>query len=185
MNSPSIDLPKFPEGSDWTEPARQPYDVSVLARFDRSSGLVVLWSAVLVLVTITLGLLRADTIVYDGTNSDDVGAFDGMNAFLIVLVGVGFGMVPLVVATWQSVAVARRKPAATRRAAGLVAAYTAACGAVTTPVWMHLTAETDKDRRIEASAITDATHIFWAVGLLALVPLVVFVLSLRSARAWR
>lgn len=183
MDFADINVPPFPEGSDWTEPAPEPYDLSALARCWRSASLVVLWSSVLVFVAITLGLLRADTVIYDGTNADDIGPMDGLNAFLIVVTGVAFGLLPLVLAIWNSVAVARRKQSRARRTAGFVAAYTVICGAVTTPVWIQLTAQTEKDRRIEAAAVVEATQIFWTVGSIALVPLVLFLLFLlRSTR---
>lgn len=57
-------------------------------------------------------------------------------------------------------AVVEPRPVPHRRAAGLAAAYTAACGAVTTPAWIHLTTELATDRRIEADAIAEATSIY-------------------------
>ncbi|MCZ4498461.1 MAG: hypothetical protein JWQ74_1014 [Marmoricola sp.] len=177
MTAPHADVPPFPQGSDWAAPAPDPSYDRARSRFTRRTGLTVLWASVLAVVAMTFVLVRADTVLYNGTNVDDTSAFDGMNAFAIVVLGVIAGMIPLVAAARYSIAAARRKSVRTSRAAGLVALYAAACGAAIAPYSTSTADDLAAHRRIEATAVTTAHYLYGAVALIALVPLALFLLA--------
>lgn len=167
-------LPPFPEGSDWADPGAA-FDASAAGRTGRRDSLIVLWTCFSAFPAIAFVLLAADTVIYEATNSDDIGPFDGLTSFAIAVFAVLFGALPLVVAVAHSVAAAQRKKVRSRRTSHRVALYTAACGLVTAPFSALGAYQTAQDRRVTESALHEAYAMHAATALIGLLPLVLYV----------
>jgi ferric-dicitrate binding protein FerR (iron transport regulator) len=178
------DVRPYPEGSDWTDPAPG-LDDTPTGRSERRRALMVLWACVAGFALISVVLVWSDTVIYEATNREDVGPLDGVTAFVAVLFGVLFGAWPLVLALWHSAAAVRGKRTEARRDSRRAAVYTAVCGLITAAYWAFGGYQTSQDRRVAPPAMHEAYLLFGTTALIGLVPVALYGLTVRRARAAR
>ena len=176
------DIPPFPEGSDWADP-ESAFDDSAFARSARLQALAVLWLCVAAFAIITVTLVRADTVIYEATNIDDIGPFDGVTAFFAIVMGVLFGALPLALAVFHSAAATRKRKTDIERAGRRASLYTAICGLINAPYWALGAHQTAQERQVAEAALHQAYGLFGLTAVIGLIPFAFYLAVCRSQRS--